>query len=362
MKNKKSHYNLSVLKNTIFIQIIFIFLIINVFNLYAQEDEIVRMFTSRISHDLIPDFDDSYGIAFRDLNDDLKPDLYVVRFRNLNRLFINKGTHRPFEDRTIESGLGGNLMVQGIKNLELGAASGDLNNDGLPDMAIAGWGESTQLLLQRPGLKFEDITARSGIALPLDGNGAFWADVNLDGNLDLFITDEHHPNRLFMGDGRGLLTDHSLDWGLKDDQVSQSASFADIDADGFPDLYVCNWFAPDNFYRNIAGRTFQKQNLSIPHLTDSLNSDGITFGDIDNDGDLDFLVTDREGNSKLYRNDTPAKSADWKFTDITDSAHIIIPYPAYGSVIADFNNDGLQDIWVSEEQPSKRFTRKNIHL
>ncbi len=358
MKNKISFHDLSRLKITTFVPIIILIIMLNPFYLYPREDEIVRMFTSGISHGLIPDFDDSYGVVFRDLNDDLKPDLYVVRFRNLNRLFINKGTHKPFQDRTIQSGLGGNLMVQGIKNLELGAASGDLNNDGLPDMAIAGWGESTQILLQRQDLKFEDITARSGIALPLDGNGAFWADVNLDGNLDLFLTDEHHPNRLFIGDGRGRLTDHSLDWGLQDDQVSQSASFADIDADGFPDLYVCNWFAPDNFYRNIGGRTFEKQNLNIPHLTDSLNSDGVTFADIDNDGDLDFLVTDREGNSKLYRNDTPAKSTDWKFTDITDSAHINIPYPAYGSVLADFNNDGLLDIWVNTVGPNMCFLNK----
>ena len=129
--------------------------IICTLNLYSQDERLIQMFTSDISHGLIPDFDDSYGVVFRDLNNDLKPDLYVVRFRNLNRLFINKGTHRPFEDWTIQSGLGGNLMVQGTKNLELGASSADFDNDGLPDMAIAGWGESTQILRQRPGLPLE---------------------------------------------------------------------------------------------------------------------------------------------------------------------------------------------------------------
>ena len=355
MKNYMDSHKFLYFQKILRLPFIILISIICTLNLYSQDERLIQMFTSDISHGLIPDFDDSYGVVFRDLNNDLKPDLYVVRFRNLNRLFINKGTHRPFEDWTIQSGLGGNLMVQGTKNLELGASSADFDNDGLPDMAIAGWGESTQILRQRPGLKFEDITARSGIALPLDGNGAFWADVNLDGNLDLFITDEHHPNRLFIGNGRGLFTDHSLDWGLDENHTSQGASFADVDGDGFPDLYVCNWFAPDNFYRNIEGRTFQKQNIPIVHLSDSLNSNGVTFGDIDNDGDLDFLVTDREGNSKLYRNDTPVRSPDWQFTDITDSAHINIPYPAYGSVMTDLNNDGYLDIWVNTVGPNMFF-------
>jgi hypothetical protein len=114
-------------QRTLRLPLIILLSIMCILNLYSQDDQLIRMFTSGASHGLIPDFDDSYGVVFRDLNNDLKPDLYVVRFRNLNRLFINKGTHRPFEDWTIQSGLGGNLMVQGTKNLELGASSADFD-------------------------------------------------------------------------------------------------------------------------------------------------------------------------------------------------------------------------------------------
>lgn len=324
----------------------------------SQDSKITSMMTSGKAHGLLPDFDDSYGVVFRDLNNDLRPDLYDVRFRNLNRLFLNKGTHRPFADRTIQSGLGGNLMVKGTKNLELGAASADFDNDGLPDMAIAGWGESTQIFKQKSNFRFEEVTAQCGIDLPLDGNGAFWADVNLDGYLDLFITDEHHLNRLFIGNGRGNFIDKSLEWGLNENNISQGAAFSDVDQDGYPDLYVCNWFAPDIFYRNSNGTAFERQNILLSHLKDTLNSNGISFGDIDNDGDPDMLVTDRNGHNGLYRNDVEPGSELWKFTDITDSAGLLIHYPAYGTVIADLNNDGWQDIWVNTVGPNMLFINK----
>jgi len=66
---------------------------------------------------LIPDFEDSYGVAFRDVDQDNWPDLYIVAFRNLNRFFINLGPGAPFLDYTIQSGLGGNLMPYGRRNL-----------------------------------------------------------------------------------------------------------------------------------------------------------------------------------------------------------------------------------------------------
>lgn len=140
------------------------------------------------SNGLLPDFEDSYGVVFSDLNNDHWPDIYVVRFRNLNRLFINPGNGEPFRDGTIQAGLGGNLMPRRLENLELGPSAVDMNNDGLVDMMIAGWGESTRLFRQQPKGQFQDITRSAGILPPLDGNGAFWADVNVDGYLDLFIT------------------------------------------------------------------------------------------------------------------------------------------------------------------------------
>jgi signal transduction histidine kinase len=313
----------------------------------AQSELIDKKIFSEKNIKLLPDFTDGYGVVFRDLNGDELPDVYVVCFRNLNRLFLNQGNELPFLEFTIESQLGGNLNPRGKQNLELGASSVDFDNDGKPDMAIGGWGVSTRIFKQEKNLQFTDITSQIGIKLPLDGNGVFWADINLDSYVDIFITDERNPNRLLLGDGKGGFREVSEEWGITHYGVSQGASFSDLDLDGFPDLYVCNWFGPDVLYRNNHGNSFERIYLDLAHLTQTFNSNGVTFGDIDNDGDCDLMVTDRNGRSSLYRNDISSQSDEWNFTDITAQAGIRIPFPAYGSVIADFDNDGWQDIWVN---------------
>src|SRR4030042_1393437 len=222
------------ISSKIFIATGFFFFFLFVFQLPAQTDSADSFLFTESSY-LLPDFDDSYGVVFRDGDQDNWPDLYIVAFRNLNRFFINLGPGAPFLDYTIQSGLGGNLMPYGRRNLELGAGAADLNNDGLADITITGWGITTQLFLQQKNHRFRNITQEGGISLPLDGNGAFWPDVNKDGFLDLFITDEHHSNRLFLGDGGGSFRDVSKPWGLDDNSVSQGASFGDLDQDGYPD-------------------------------------------------------------------------------------------------------------------------------
>ena len=93
------------------------------------------MFNSEYGNiSLIPEFDDAYGVAFRDINSDGLPDLYVTRFRELNRLLINGGGDIPFRDQTIRTGLGGNLAPHRLQNLELGAGIIDYNNNGLQDV------------------------------------------------------------------------------------------------------------------------------------------------------------------------------------------------------------------------------------
>ncbi len=313
------------------------------------------MFDGVPGNQLIPELNDAYGVAFRDINGDKLPDIYVTRFRELNRLLINRGEDTPFEDHTIQTGLGGNLASMGQRNLELGASIVDFNDDGNSDAIIAGWGTATQLFEANQYMQFTEITNVSGIELPISGNCAVWSDIDLDGDLDLFITDEHGPNHLYVQAEPGRFMDRALEFGVDAEQISQGATFGDLDGDGYPDLYVCNWFAPDLLYRNIEGIVFQRVKLPLPHLTEPLRSNGVWFGDIDNDADLDILVTDRQRTSRLYRNDNLPVNDGLAFTDITADFGLLNSYPAYSGLMVDFNNDGWRDIYFANIGPNQLF-------
>jgi signal transduction histidine kinase len=330
--------------------------------LYGQESEdwVRLMFAPPTGNarQPVPEFGDAYGVALRDLTNDGRPDLYVVRFRNLNRLLINRGPGKTFQDRTIPSGLGGNLAPRGLQNLELGVAVADYDNDGVPDVLVTGWGETTRLFHQGRDGRFNDVTTTAGIVLPVSGNAGVWSDIDRDGDLDLFLTTEHGPNRLYRQERPGRFREVAALYGVADTAVSQGAAGGDLDGDGYPDLYVCNWLGPDRLYRNVAGRRFEPVALPLQHLTTDLNSNGVSFGDLDNDGDLDVLVTDRQGDSRLYRNDTEPGDTTWKFTDVTAAVGLNNPYPAYSGVIADFNNDGWQDIFFTNIGPNLLFLNR----
>ncbi|NQU28713.1 MAG: VCBS repeat-containing protein, partial [Candidatus Marinimicrobia bacterium] len=341
-----------------------IFYILGIFLLltttgFGYDDEsnywVDGMFNGEPGNQLIPELDDAYGVAFRDINGDKLPDIYVTRFRELNRLLINRGGDTPFEDRTIQTGLGGNLASLGQRNLELGASIVDFNDDGNSDVIVTGWGAATHLFEANRQLEFINITNLSGIKLPISGNCAVWADIDLDGDLDLFITDEHGPNHLYVQAEPGRFVDRAMEFGVDAEQISQGATFGDLDGDGYPDLYVCNWFAPDLLYRNIEGIVFQRVKLPLSHLTEPLRSNGVWFGDIDNDADLDILVTDRQRTSRLYRNDNLPVNNGWAFTDITADFGLLNPYPAYSGLMADFNNDGWRDIYFANIGPNQLF-------
>ncbi len=304
------------------------------------------------NHQLIPEFDDSYGVLFRNLNNRGGPEIFTVRFRNLNRYLVNKQYGNSFLERTIRSGLGGNLEPRELDNLELGATSSDIDNDGDQDIMIVGWGATTHIFSQTARGEFVDITETSGLELPMSGNGASFADIDNDGDLDVLISDEHHQNRLYLQTKPNTFTDVTEQYGLTQIGISQDITFADVNGDHFPECYVCNWLGPDYFYHNINGERFEIIEAGIVHLKDSYNSNNATFGDMDNDGDLDLLVTDRHGQSRLYENITEQNSDQIAFTDITRKTGLENFYPSYSGVIADFDNNGWQDVFFTNIGPN----------
>lgn len=325
-----------------------LFFFVSAKRLYSQSfDKINAMFYPQSNPLIIPDINDIYGVCITDLNQDDQVDIYLVGFRSLNRLLLNQGPDVPFEDATIASGLGGDLMARGTENLELCAAAFDLENDGDKDLLIAGWDNTTSLLRSDGSFPFSNIVDPAGLPTASDINDVEIADVNLDGYLDVFLTDEHDVNHLLINQKNGFFKDKTLEYRLVDEGISQDASFCDVDLDGDMDLYVCNWSGPDFFYRNIEGRFFQRVLLNIATCQEYISTNSSTFSDFDNDGDFDLFVAYHRGMNFLYMNQTLPKDTNWVFTDEAIERHLSDAALTYGGVVADINHDTWLDIFVT---------------
>ncbi len=312
-----------------------------------------RMLRSNLISGLIPDINDTYGVAFRDLNGDRYPDMYLVCFRNLNRLLINNGGIIPFIDRTIYSGLGGNLMQHGTANLEVGVSIADYDNDGKPDVFLAGWSKTLRLFRNLGEVRFQDVTSRLNLHGVVDANFGVWFDANNDGYLDLYITDEHHANRFLLNQKDGTFKEKIWTYDFLDSATSEGACAADFDADGDMDLYVCNWFLPDYFLLNDGKGVFRLAHLSLPTLTQAFNSNSATAADLDNDGDPDLLVATKEGKIFWYRNDSD--DGQLRFSPVTQAPFLDCGHDAYGIVAEDLNNDGWLDLFVTLIGPNRLY-------
>ena len=323
----------------------------SVFAINHPEIQFSTIFRQIQSRSYIPDIKDGNGVAFHDINGDQMPDLYLICIRGENRLLINSGAYRPFKDMTAIAGLYGNLRPGGvfeldstIYDLKLGTTLVDFDNDNDCDVFISGWHISTSLYRNDGNLNFQNITNRLEIFPPIDANGCTSADIDNDGLVDIFTADEHYGNRMLLNIGDDYFKDITAPCGLQYKGRSKCASFCDVDNDGDPDLYISNWNHADLFFRNNGQGRFTKISLPIAVCQENLNSNGVSFGDIDNDGDFDLFVTNDSGSNQLYLNDTMPGDSNWVFhsTNFTDSGR------NFGSVMADFNNDGWIDIFVSK--------------
>ncbi len=201
-----------------------------------------------------------------------------------------------------------------------GVALGDINNDGLIDIFFAGNQTENRLYLNKGDFAFEDITEKSGLAVPgIWSTGVSMADINGDGLMDIYICksgplggDQRH-NELYINNGDLTFTETAKSYGIADEGLSQHAVFFDYDKDGDLDMYLLN---------------------------NSARSVGIN----------DLRVGQREirdpfGGNKLYRND------EGKFVDVSESAGIYGSAIGYGLgvTVADINKDGWPDLYVSND-------------
>jgi hypothetical protein len=243
-----------------------------------------------------------------------------------DRLFRNDGRGR-FTDVTDASGL------NKAYGAGLGVALGDYNNDGWPDFYVANDGTPNQLWINQRDGTFTDEGLLSGSALSPAGNpegsmGIASGDFDLDGDEDLFITNiVGETFVLYVNDGHGNFEDARARSGLAPPTAAFTGfgtDWIDYDNDGWPDLFIANgavnmiesqrgqpqpYRMRNQLFHNTGSGQFEETSaLAGPAFARAEIGRGAAFGDIDNDGDIDSVVTNNAGPVRLLLNQVGAKN------------------------------------------------------
>jgi len=331
------------------------------------------------------------GVAIFDYDSDGRPDIYLVNGSTLAAmrgkekapraaLYRNLGNWK-FEDVTEKAGVANERWGMSV-------AVGDYNNDGRPDMFVGNFGVS-RLYRNNGDGTFTDVAEKVGVARKGWSTGASWGDYDGDGRLDLFVPGyvqidlanlPPSPSeagksggagcqfrgapvmcgpRGLTGEGDtlyhqkpdGTFEDMSVKAGVSDKEkfYGFSSAFVHVNDDKLLDLIVINDSTPNQLYINKGNGTFEE--IGYPSGV-ALNENGreqagmgLAVGDYDNDGRVDFHVTNFSDDSNtLYHND-----GDDNFTDVTFQAglgEVSIPFLGWGTSFVDFDNDGWLDLFV----------------
>jgi len=261
-----------------------------------------------------------------------------------------------------------------------GACVLDFNGDGYEDVYVTGGTNDDQLLRNNGDGTLTDVFQGSGLELTrrFVTQGVSGADVNRDGYVDLFVTTitardsartiPRARNLLFLANGDGTFSDATAAWGLTDlYSFSTGGNFGDFNADGWPDLFVGNYFieyagklnvisdativganqtAHDYLLLNDEGRGFidVSKDYGVDHRGFGF---GGVFTDFDNDGDQDLIVNNDFGYkavpSLVYQNNYPRK----RFTDVSKELDLDLKINAMGAAVGDYNADGQLDYYMT---------------
>lgn len=263
--------------------------------LYHNEDG--AAFTRVLSGPIASDDGNCYGASWADYDNDGWLDLFVARHTNAdNLLYHNRG------DGTFDKIEEGAVVNDG--GYSVSASWGDYNGDRCADLVVANTGDQANFLYRSNcDGSFTKVTTGPVVTDIGSSSTSNWVDFDNDGDLDLFIgnSGENQDNVLYRNDGGDTFT--AIRTGvIVTDGDGHNSSWGDYDNDGDLDLFA--GLAPliQRLYQNNGDGTFTRLNNGAV-VQDSGASGGL-WGDYDNDGDLDlFVAVDRDGNNHLYRND-----------------------------------------------------------
>jgi hypothetical protein len=339
-------------------------------------------------------YDHGNGIAVADVDGDGLPDIYFVSQLGGNELWKNIGGGK-FVNITESAGVG-------LKDrVSVAASFADIDNDGAPDLYVTSVRGGNVLFHNDGKGHFKDISKESGLDYVGHSSGAVFFDYDNDGLLDLFLanvgkytTEERGPggyyigfgdaftghlkperterSRLYHNVGHNHFVDVTDQMGVPYTGWTGDASFADLNGDGFPNLYVLNMQGDNHYLVNQKGKRFVDQ--TEEHFPKTpWGAMGIKFFDFDNDGKMDLFVTDmhsdmsehidpdREklksrmqwtdaflqgGANNIFGNGFWHNLGGGKFEEISDRIGVENYWP-WGPSVGDFNADGFDDIFIA---------------
>ena len=329
------------------------------------------------------------GALFFDFDLDGHLDLYIVNATHIpppidgksdqtekfprNRLYRNTGDG-TFTDVTRQAGVGDT-------GYGVGCAAADIDNDGYPEIYVTNFGRN-RLYYNNGDGTFTDITQNAGVGDARWGTSCAFLDYDLDGDLDLYVvnymkfsiaenrwwetrgirtycspTDQiagshfvSEPDILYRNNGDTTFTDVTETAGISHRALGLAVAVGDYDNDGYPDIHIANDMEADQFYRNNGDATFTETADLTGTGYDGNgfpgSGMGSAFGDYDNDGYLDLVVSNASALPViLYRNERAAFFTDVSF--ISGIGAVTLPYFKWAVEFFDYNNDGLLDLFVA---------------
>jgi hypothetical protein len=253
----------------------------------------------------------------------------------------------------------------------MGGVWGDFDNDGREDLLVYRYGYLT-LLKNVDGKRFEDVTQTAGLRRWMNSNGAIWFDYDRDGLLDLYVTayfrsdidlwhlattrimhnsfefaDNGGKNLLFRNVGGGKFEDVTDKLGVGSTRWTLAAASADLDEDGWPDLYLANDYGPEEVFLNDHGRRFVPMTAGLS--SESKSGMAVALGDAFNRGRLDAFVTNISERGYLFQNNNLRlnRMVDSKrFVNVAEGEVADAGW-AWGAQFGDLNNDGVNELFVA---------------
>jgi hypothetical protein len=332
------------------------------------------------------------GVGLGDFNNDGLVDIYFSGNMQPGRLYLNKGNWK-FEDITSKAGVGGR------RGWKTGVSVADVNGDGLLDIYLCYSGplereeRVNQLFINNGNLTFTDQAVKMGVADSGFSTQAVFFDYDRDNDLDLFVINHNNKNlrnfdasfvkkmvdpdagdRLYRNDNN-VFKDVTIAAGIISNPLGYGlgVSVSDLNNDGWPDLYVTNDYVEEDYLyiNNRDGSFSEKLKEQMGHISNF--SMGCDIADLNNDGysdvfTLDMLPQDNRRQKLLYmpdnyelynnqlqngfyhqlmRNMLQLNNGNGTFSEIGELSGVYCTDWSWASLLADFNNDGNKDIFIT---------------